>query len=99
VWHHTFSEIYTYAGRFIVGLNRKFYFLDFAARKRKIYFLGLLHVQLGPVVQRWVSANPVLKFNLLFLFVYFCTSVYFKTSEKKTPIDPDKISEEIFPNS
>ena len=25
--------------------------------------------------------------------------VYFKTSEKKTPIDPEKISEEIFPNS
>jgi hypothetical protein len=35
---------------------------------------------LGPVVQRWISANPGLKFNLL--FVYFCTSVYFKTSEK-----------------
>ena len=31
----------------------------------------------GPVVQRWVSANPGLKF---------------------TPIDPEKISEEIFPN-
>ena len=29
-----------------------------------------------------VSANPGLKFNLLFLFVYFSTSVYFKTSEK-----------------
>jgi hypothetical protein len=36
----------------------------------------------GPVVQRWVSANPGLKFNLLFWLVYFCTSVYFKTSEK-----------------
>ena len=33
-----------------------------------------------------------------FIFVYFCTSVYLKTSEKKTPIDPDKISEEIFPS-
>jgi hypothetical protein len=30
--------------------------------------------------------------------VYFYTPVYLKTSEKKTPIDPDKISEEIFPN-
>jgi Fe-S cluster biosynthesis and repair protein YggX len=30
--------------------------------------------------------------------MYFCKSVYFKTSEKKTPTDPDKISEEIFPN-
>jgi hypothetical protein len=24
--------------------------------------------------------------------MYFCTSVYFKTSEKKPPTDPDKIS-------
>jgi hypothetical protein len=30
--------------------------------------------------------------------MYFCTSVYFKTSKKKTPIDPDNISEEIFLN-
>jgi hypothetical protein len=30
--------------------------------------------------------------------MYFCKPVYFKTSEKKTPIDPEKISEEIFPN-
>jgi hypothetical protein len=30
--------------------------------------------------------------------MYFSTSVYFKTSEKKTPTDPDKISEEMFPN-
>ena len=37
---------------------------------------------LGSVVQRWVSANPGLKFNLLFWFVYFYMSVYFKTSEK-----------------
>jgi hypothetical protein len=36
----------------------------------------------GPVVQRWVSADLGLKFNLLFWLVYFCTSVYFKTSEK-----------------
>ena len=35
-----------------------------------------------PVFQSWISANPGLKFNLLFQFVYFCTSVYFKTSEK-----------------
>jgi hypothetical protein len=28
----------------------------------------------------------------------FCTSVYFKTSEKKTPTDPDKIPEKIFSN-
>ena len=54
---------------------------------------------LGPVVQSWISANPGLKLNLEFLFVYFCESVYFEMSEKKTPNDPDKISEEIFLNS
>jgi hypothetical protein len=30
--------------------------------------------------------------------MYFCTSVYFKILEKKTPTDPHKISSEIFPN-
>jgi hypothetical protein len=63
---------------------------------------------LGPVVQSWTSANPglnykfnsTLKFKLptAVLVCVFYTSFYFKTSEKKTPIDPDKISEEIFPN-
>ncbi len=40
-----------------------------------------------------------LAFNPVFQFVYFCMSVRFKISEKKTPIDSDKISEEIFLNS
>ena len=44
-------------------------------------FMPMIVLQ-GLVVQRWVSANPGLKFNLLFYFVYFCMSVYFKTSEK-----------------
>jgi hypothetical protein len=35
---------------------------------------------MGPVIQSWISANP---------YMYFCTSVYYKTSEKKTPTDPD----------
>jgi hypothetical protein len=30
--------------------------------------------------------------------MYFCRSVYFRTSEEKTPTDPDNISDEIFPN-
>ena len=47
------------------------------------------------ILLRWISANPGLKFNPLFRFVYFCTSVYFKISEKETPIDPNKISEFI----
>ena len=35
---HTFSEIYIqYAGRFIVALHRKFYFLNVAARKINIF--------------------------------------------------------------
>ncbi len=37
----------------------------------------------------WVKIYPAV------LLVYYSTSVYFKMSEKKTPIDPDKISEEI----
>ncbi len=53
---------------------------------------------LGPVVQSWISVNPGLKFNPLSWFLYFCTSAYFKTSEKKTPFDPDKISEGICPS-
>jgi hypothetical protein len=52
----------------------------------------------GPVVQSTISAIPGLNFNLLFLFMHFCTSICFKTSEKKTFIGPDKISEEIFPS-
>ena len=42
-------------------------------------FPGTATCVLGPVVQWWVSANPGLKFNPLFWFVYFYTSVYFKT--------------------
>ena len=54
-----------------------------------------MHVvyQMGLVVQSRISANSGLEFSPLKTFVYFCTSVYFKTSEKKTPIAPDKISE------
>jgi hypothetical protein len=45
-----------------------------------------------------IRANPGLKFNLLFQFAYFCMSIYFKMSEKKTPINPNMNCEEIFPN-
>ena len=48
--------------------------------------------------QSWINANPGLKFNPLFQFVYFCTSIYLETSKKKTPVHVDKIFEEIFPN-
>ncbi len=34
---------------------------------------------LGPVVHSTISANPGLKFNPLFWFMYFCTSVNFRT--------------------
>jgi hypothetical protein len=44
---------------------------------------------LGPVVQSWISATPGLKFNQLFWFGCICTSVYFRTLENKTSIDPD----------
>ena len=51
----------------------------------------------GPVVQSWASANPGLKFNPLFCFLYFYPSVSSKTLGTKTSIEIEKISEEIFP--
>jgi hypothetical protein len=49
------------------------------------------------------SVNPSLTegcnralINTPFSFVYFCTSVYFKTSENKTCIDPGTIFGNIF---
>lgn len=45
----------------------------------------------GPVVQSWICVKPGLIFNLLFLFIYFCASDYFKTAEKKTLTDPDNV--------
>jgi hypothetical protein len=36
----------------------------------------------GEVVQRWVSATFGKNLTRCFWFVYFCMSVYFKTSEK-----------------
>jgi hypothetical protein len=46
----------------------------------------------GPVFQSLISANPGLNFNQLFLFIYFCMIIYFKTLENKTSIEPKKIS-------
>ena len=54
---------------------------------------------LGPVVQSWVSTNSGLKFNPMFQFLCFYISVYFKTSQTKITIDPDKIFEEISRNA
>jgi hypothetical protein len=57
-------------------------------------------LNLGPcaVVQSWISSNPGLKLNLLFWFVRFCMSDYFKTLENKTSVDSDKISRKTFPS-
>jgi hypothetical protein len=68
-------------------------FLERGFQRAWVYYLEISYTIaiLRPV-------NPELKYNLLFWFVYFCTSVYFKTSEKKIPTDSGKISEEIFPN-
>ena len=54
---------------------------------------------LGPVVQSWVNTNSGLKFNPMLPFLCFYISVYFKTSQTKTTIDPDKISKEISRNT
>jgi hypothetical protein len=49
-------------------------------------------LNLKPVVQSPISANPGLNFNLLFLFMYFCMMICFKTLENRTSIKPEKIS-------
>ncbi len=49
----------------------------------------------GLVVQLALTVHG-LKFSPVFQFMHFCMSVYFKTSEKRTFIHPDEISEEIF---
>jgi hypothetical protein len=47
---------------------------------RNVEFLPIFQ---EPVVQSWISANPGLKFNLLFCYVYFCMPVCFKTSQRR----------------
>ena len=54
---------------------------------------------LESIVQSWVSANPGLKFNSQFQFVYLNASLSFKTLLKKTSIDPGKIYGKIFSSS
>ena len=56
-------------------------------------------VSQGQVVQSQISTNPWLKFNPLFKFLYFYTSVYLKSSGPKTTVDADNNSDDIFPNS
>ena len=56
----------------------------------------MIIVTQGPVVQSWASTNPGLKFNPLFKFLYFYTSVYFKASGPQTTIDLDTTSEKYF---
>jgi hypothetical protein len=54
---------------------------------------GVRKTEQGPVVQSPISANPAwVNFNLLFLFMYFCMIIRFKTLENKTSIEPEKIS-------
>ena len=43
-------------------------------------------------------ANPGLKFDPEFKFSYFYMSVCCETLKMKTPIDQDKVPEEIFSN-
>ena len=49
----------------------------------------------GPVVQSSIS-DPALNINALFWFVYFYIAVRFKTSDKKTSVDPEKIFGECY---
>ena len=67
--------------------------LDDEKKHRLVFHLGEHLIQLGLVVQSWASPNPPLKFNMLFYFLIFCRTSFCR----KTPTDPDKISE-IFSN-
>jgi hypothetical protein len=53
------------------------------------------------LVQSWISANPRLKYNIVFRSVYFYISMYFKTLENKTSknFKTYKLYEKIFPFS
>ncbi len=53
----------------------------------------------GPVVQTWISANPGLKFNPLFKFVYFCISVYYENRETVNIATRNCKRNETFDNS
>ena len=48
--------------------------------------------RLGPVAQSLISANPELNINTLIWFMYFYMAVCFKTLDKKTSVEPEKIS-------
>jgi hypothetical protein len=70
------------------------YYSDTALKQQNIRCLrrDLNWHPLGPVVQSPISANPGLNSNLLFLFMYFCMIICFKTLENKISIEPEKIS-------
>ena len=42
---------------------------------------------LEPVVQSTINTNPWLIFDLLFWFMYFCSTICFKTLKSKSSID------------
>ena len=63
-----------------------------ATSRQHLVWKYILELKIWSVAQSCISTNTGLIFTPVFQFVYFCMSVYFKTSEKKTPIDPDKIS-------
>ena len=96
-----YASYYCTYTKILIFTSHTFYYYDITLVRSHELAVRARHlnsVAQGPVVQSWISDNPRLKFNLLFQFVYFCKSVYFKTSENTIPTDPDKISEEIFPN-
>ena len=53
--------------------------------------INCVRMHQGPVVQSTISANPRLNFNLLLWFMYFSSTVRFKTLKHKSSIDPENI--------
>ena len=52
----------------------------------------------GPIVQSPISTNPRLNLNPLFWFVYFCSTVCFKTLKNKSSIDPSPMRNNLRTN-
>ena len=80
---------------FAFNKSHMFVRLNLVAKLMYIIYVKQYHRLLlyqGPVVQSWVSTNSGLRFNPMFRFLCFYISVYFKTLQTKTNVDPDKIS-------
>ena len=50
----------------------------------------------GFILQPYLSVNPVLNINTLIWFMYFYMAISFKTLDKKTSLDQEKINVKMY---